>query len=57
VTGLDHDRTFEVAAIIAERRYPPATGSSKKVAEQRAARNALKILESELDVQDASGSA
>lgn len=50
--GPDHERTFSVCAEIGERRFPAATGSSKKVAEQRAARNALRVLGAELDEQD-----
>lgn len=44
--GPDHDRTFEVAARVGERHFPPAVGRNKKEAEQRAARMALDELES-----------
>jgi ribonuclease-3 len=39
--GPDHSKTFEVRAIVGHRRFPPARGASKKIAEQRAAANAL----------------
>ncbi|MBW3540679.1 MAG: ribonuclease III [Planctomycetes bacterium] len=39
--GPDHSKCFKVAAVIAARTYPPAWGASKKIAEQRAASNAL----------------
>jgi ribonuclease-3 len=39
--GPDHNKCFEVAAVIKHRRYPGAWAVTKKDAEQRAARNAL----------------
>ena len=39
--GPDHSKCFQVAAVIAGRRFGPAWGPSKKEAEQRAAENAL----------------
>jgi ribonuclease III len=39
--GPDHSKCFMIAAQIGSFRYPPAWGSNKKEAEQRAARNAL----------------
>lgn len=47
VSGPDHERQFTICACLGSREFPPASGSSKKVAEQRAARLALRILESE----------
>ena len=40
-SGPDHTRVFEVAARVGGRSFPTATGSSKKEAEQEAARLAL----------------
>jgi ribonuclease-3 len=40
-TGPDHSKTFEVCASIGNRRFSPARGANKKVAEQRAAGNAM----------------
>ena len=45
--GPDHDKSFQVSASIAGRDYPPAWGSTKKEAEQRAASNALASIEGE----------
>jgi ribonuclease-3 len=39
--GPDHSKCFKISARIGERRYPPAWGTTKKEAEQRAALNAL----------------
>jgi ribonuclease-3 len=39
--GPDHNKCFEVAAVIRHRRYTSAWAVTKKDAEQRAARNAL----------------
>jgi len=39
--GPDHNKCFEVAAVIQHQRYPGAWGITKKDAEQRAAYNAL----------------
>lgn len=43
-TGPDHGKTFEVVAVLGERRYGTASGRSKKDAEQRAAALALQGL-------------
>ncbi len=45
--GPDHERTFEVRAVLQGRVFPSATGSNKKRAEQRAARIALHELQTE----------
>ena len=42
--GADHSKTFEVCVALGRRRFRPAFGRSKKEAEQRAARAALKEL-------------
>jgi ribonuclease III len=42
--GPDHSRSFKVAVIINERRYPAAWGRNKKLAESLAAQNALAAL-------------
>jgi ribonuclease III len=44
--GPPHDRTFEVTAVVAEQLLGAGQGRSKKHAEQEAARQALKRLES-----------
>ncbi|HYC77811.1 MAG TPA: ribonuclease III [Planctomycetota bacterium] len=44
VAGPDHELTFEVAALYDGRRFGPCYGRSKKEAEQRAARAALRAL-------------
>ncbi|MBE7464022.1 MAG: ribonuclease III [Planctomycetes bacterium] len=46
-TGPDHGKTFEVVAVIGQRRFPPGMGKSKKEAEQAAARRALEVLKVE----------
>jgi len=43
-TGPDHNKIFNVCLQIGERRFSPMTGSSKKQAEQAAARQALEEL-------------
>ena len=43
--GPDHSKCFKVAAAVGERVFPPAWGTNKKEAEQRAAHNALQTLE------------
>ena len=45
--GPDHNKSFKVSAHISGRDYPPAWGSNKKEAEQRAACNALAAIEGE----------
>ncbi len=42
--GPDHSKCFEVAVVLASRRFPSAWAPSKKDAEQRAARKALQEL-------------
>lgn len=39
--GPDHNKCFELEAVIGERRFPSAWGTNKKEAEQKAAFNAL----------------
>ena len=46
-TGPDHAKTFKVTAVVGERTFKPATGRTKKEAEQRAAEKALAELEGE----------
>ncbi|MEM7810300.1 MAG: ribonuclease III [Planctomycetota bacterium] len=43
--GPDHDKLFEVVAVIGDRTFPSAWGPNKKEAEQAAAKNALGQLE------------
>lgn len=43
-SGLDHDKQFQVYVIIGTEKYEPQWGSSKKVAEQLAAKAALEKL-------------
>lgn len=45
--GPDHDKSFKVSAFIDGRGYPPAWGRNKKQAEQRAASNALAVVNGE----------
>lgn len=40
-TGPDHDKRFEAVAIVGNRAFAPGTGTSKKQAEQGAAKNAF----------------
>ena len=47
VRGPDHERTFQVFAVVDGREFLPSKGLSKKAAEQRAARTALRLLEAE----------
>jgi ribonuclease-3 len=42
--GPDHDKCFQISAQFAGREFPPAWGRNKKEAEQRAACNALALL-------------
>lgn len=39
--GPDHDKCFEIEAVVAEHHFPSAWGTNKKEAEQKAAFNAL----------------
>ncbi len=43
--GPDHNKCFRVAAMVGGRRFPSAWGRNKKEAEQRAAANALAVLQ------------
>ncbi len=43
--GPDHSKSFKVAALVGDSRYPAAWGRNKKEAEQRAAFNALSVIE------------
>ena len=45
--GPDHSKVFQVTAVVGEETFVPAWGPSKKIAEQRAARNALAQLDGE----------
>jgi len=45
--GPDHSKHFKVSAVVGERKFPPAWGPSKKMAEQHAAHNALAELNGE----------
>jgi ribonuclease-3 len=47
IEGPPHQRKFTVCVVIDGRDFPPEAGSSKKEAEQAAARTALQILENE----------
>jgi ribonuclease-3 len=46
--GADHSREYEVAVLLLERRIGHGRGSSKKLAEEDAARAALKALDAGL---------
>jgi ribonuclease III len=43
--GPDHDKTFEIRLVIGDMITTTASGKSKKEAQQRAAQNAMKLLE------------
>jgi ribonuclease III len=43
--GPDHHRSFKIAVVVSGRRYPAAWGPNKKVAESRAAQNALATIQ------------
>jgi ribonuclease III len=45
--GPDHDKCFKVAALVADHRFPPAWGRTKKEAELKAALNAIAEIEGE----------
>lgn len=45
--GPDHARSFKIAVVIDGHRYPAAWGPNKKIAESRAAQNALAAIEDE----------
>ena len=44
-SGPDHDKRFEAVAVIGARTFPPASGRSKKQAEQGAAKTAFETLD------------
>jgi ribonuclease-3 len=48
-TGPDHEKLFEVEAIVGGRAFRPARGRTKKEAEQAAAGNALEALRAETE--------
>lgn len=43
--GPDHDKWFQVIAQVSKKSFPPAWGKNKKEAEQRAAANALAVIQ------------
>ena len=45
--GPDHKKEFVIEAVVGKRQFEAATGSTKKQAEQRAARSALRVLKKE----------
>lgn len=45
--GPDHSKCFKIAALVAQQRFAPAWGSSKKESEQRAAHNAISEINGE----------
>jgi ribonuclease III len=45
--GPDHARSFKIAVVITGHRYPAAWGQNKKIAESRAAQNALASINKE----------
>ena len=45
--GPDHSKCFKIAASVAEQRFAPAWGKSKKESEQRAAHNAMNEIQGE----------
>ncbi|MDR0871468.1 MAG: ribonuclease III [Planctomycetaceae bacterium] len=47
VQGAEHIKTYHISVRIGEKDYPAAWGITKKVAEQRAAENALAVLDGE----------
>ena len=53
-TGPDHDKRFEAAAMIGERAFGTGTGTSKKQAEQGAAKSAFAALSDEAAVRSQS---
>ena len=50
--GPDHAKCFEICVRIEGREFPSAWGPSKKVAEQKAAKNALEAMDVPLDYED-----
>jgi ribonuclease-3 len=45
--GPEHSKTFTLSAIVGSREFPPGTGKTKKDAGQKAARQALRVLQEE----------
>jgi ribonuclease-3 len=45
ITGPEHHKAFHVGVKVGAREFPSAWGATKKIAEQRAAENALAVLE------------
>lgn len=48
--GPDHKKEFEIAVVINEKEYARAKGHSKKVAQQKGAKDAIDILKEELNL-------
>jgi len=42
--GPDHSKCFKISAEVSKKRFPPAWGKSKKESEQRAAHNAMNLI-------------
>ena len=45
--GPDHSKCFKISAQVSKQRFPPAWGKSKKESEQRAAHNAISMINGE----------
>lgn len=45
--GPDHSRSFKIAVVIGHQRFPSAWGQNKKIAESRAAQNAIAVINGE----------
>ena len=45
--GPDHSKCFKISAQVSQERFPPAWGKSKKESEQRAAHNAISLINGE----------
>jgi ribonuclease-3 len=45
--GPDHSRSFKIAVVIGHHRFPSAWGQNKKIAESRAAQNAIAVINGE----------
>ena len=50
-TGPDHDKTFYVSVLVGDKKVGYGVGKSKKAAEQKAAEEALEVLQKEKDAQ------
>ena len=55
--GPDHSKCFQVIASVGNQEFAPAWGPSKKIAEQRAAKNALEQLDQDSPVDQDAGDA